>query len=321
MLAAQRQARILEEVQRTGGVRVNDLTRLLGVSDMTVRRDLDVLDSRGLLTKVHGGATVRRAGSTDEPAFTVKAEMEQPAKDAIARKAAALVRPGTAIGISGGSTTYTLARHLVGVPDLTVVTNSLRVADVLHAHESANPGNNQTVILTGGMRTPSEALVGPIAVQAIRTLHLDQVFLGVYGMDAAAGYTSPNLMESETNRALVAAAPQPRRGRRPHEVGRGRPVGVRRPRRGRGAGDRRRLPREAREVLAEEVGELVLAERDGLAASELAAPTGPVRWAQPAALPGGRASELCLGSRAATTEPLCRNFHEALQRTSRSRPA
>ena len=64
MLAAQRQARILEEVQRTGGVRVNDLTRLLGVSDMTVRRDLDALDSRGLLTKVHGGATVRRSGST-----------------------------------------------------------------------------------------------------------------------------------------------------------------------------------------------------------------------------------------------------------------
>ncbi|WP_344665239.1 DeoR/GlpR family DNA-binding transcription regulator [Catenulispora yoronensis] len=206
MLAAQRQARILEEVQRTGGVRVNDLTRLLGVSDMTVRRDLDVLDSRGLLTKVHGGATVRRSGSTDEPAFTVKAEMEQPAKDAIARTAAALVRPGTAIGISGGSTTYTLARHLVGVPDLTVVTNSLRVADVLHAHETTNPGANQTVILTGGMRTPSEALVGPIAVQAIRTLHLDQVFLGVYGMDAQAGYTSPNLMESETNRALVTAA-------------------------------------------------------------------------------------------------------------------
>jgi DeoR/GlpR family transcriptional regulator of sugar metabolism len=201
MLAAQRQARILEEVQRTGGVRVNDLTRLLGVSDMTVRRDLDLLDQRGLVTKVHGGATVRRSGSIDEPAFTVKAEMEQPAKDAIARHAAALVRPGTAIGISGGSTTYSMARHLVGVPDLTVVTNSLRVAEVLHSHEA-----KQTVILTGGMRTPSEALVGPIAVQAIRTLHLDQVFLGVYGLDPAAGFTSPNLMESETNRALVAAA-------------------------------------------------------------------------------------------------------------------
>ena len=202
MLAAQRQTRILEEIQRTGGIRVNDLTKLLGVSDMTIRRDLDALAGRGLITKVHGGATVRQAGSAHEPAFTVKAEMEQAAKDTIARAAAGLVRPGTAIGVSAGSTTYSLARHLVGIPDLTVVTNSLRVADVLHSHGTAH----QTVILTGGVRTPSEALVGPIAVQAIRTLHLDMVFLGVHGIDPVAGFTSPNLMESETNRALAGAA-------------------------------------------------------------------------------------------------------------------
>jgi DeoR/GlpR family transcriptional regulator of sugar metabolism len=202
MLAAQRQSRILEEIQRTGGIRVNDLTKLLGVSDMTVRRDLDALAGRGLITKVHGGATVRQSGSTDEPAFTVKAEMELSAKDAIARVAADLVRPGTAIGVSAGSTTYALARHLTAIPDLTVVTNSLRVAEVLHSQGTAS----QTVILTGGVRTPSEALVGPIAVQAIRTLHLDMVFLGVHGIDPVAGFTSPNLMESETNRALAGAA-------------------------------------------------------------------------------------------------------------------
>jgi len=206
MLAAQRQARILEEVQRAGAVRVTDLTALFGVSDMTVRRDLDELDQQGLLVKVHGGATARRPGSTDEPAFTVKAGMEQSAKDAIARKAAALVRPGTAIGISAGSTTYTLARHLLEIPGLTVVTNSLRVAEVLHAHQDTNPGVGQSVILTGGMRTPSDALAGPLAMQAIRTLHLDQVFVGVHGMDTRAGFTSPNLAESEANRALVAAA-------------------------------------------------------------------------------------------------------------------
>jgi DeoR/GlpR family transcriptional regulator of sugar metabolism len=143
-----------------------------------------------------------------------------------------------------------------------VVTNSLRVADVLHAHESANPGTNQTVILTGGMRTPSEALVGPIAVQAIRTLHLDQVFLGVYGMDAAAGYTSPNLMESETNRALVAAA------RNLVVVADHTKWGVVGLSAFAGLGEAAvlvtddGLPREAREVLQEEVAELVLAERD-----------------------------------------------------------
>ena len=113
------------------------------------------------------------------------------------------------------------------------------------------------------MRTPSEALVGPIAVQAIRTLHLDQVFLGVYGMDAGAGYTSPNMMESETNRALVAAA------RNLVVVADHTKWGVVGLSAFAGLGDAAvlvsddGLPREAREVLGEEVGELVLAERDG----------------------------------------------------------
>jgi DeoR/GlpR family transcriptional regulator of sugar metabolism len=88
------------------------------------------------------------------------------------------------------------------VPDVTVVTNSLRVAEVLHSHAVAS----QTVILTGGVRTPSDALVGPVAIQSIRALHLDCVFMGVHGMDEAAGFTSPNLMEAETNRALMSTA-------------------------------------------------------------------------------------------------------------------
>jgi DeoR/GlpR family transcriptional regulator of sugar metabolism len=202
MLAAQRQAIILEEIHRAGGARINGLIRRLGVSDMTVRRDLDALAARGLLVKVHGGATTPPGGTSHEPGFGVKAGREQAAKEAIAQSAAALVRPSTAIGISAGSTTHRMARHLSAIPNLTVLTNSPRVADALHAL-AAVP---QTVILTGGVRTPSEALVGPVAVQTIRTLHLDMVFLGVHGVDPAAGFTSPNLMESVTNRALVASS-------------------------------------------------------------------------------------------------------------------
>ena len=201
MLAAQRQAWILDEVRRHGGVRVTDLVTALSVSDMTVRRDLDALAEQGLVTKVHGGATAR-GGSTDEPSFSVKAARQRRAKEAIARAAAELVRPGTAIGVSAGSTTYAFARRLATVPDLTVVTNSPPVADLLHTL----PGPPQTVILTGGVRTISDALVGPVAIQAIRRLHLDCVFIGVHGIDAEAGFTSPNLMEAETNRALVSTA-------------------------------------------------------------------------------------------------------------------
>jgi DeoR/GlpR family transcriptional regulator of sugar metabolism len=202
MLAAQRQGWILDEVRRVGGVRVSDLTQSLGVSDMTVRRDIDALARKGLIEKVHGGATMRHPGSTDEPGFEVKVGRERAAKDAIARRAAQLVRPGTAIGVTAGTTTHALARAMARVPDITVVTNSLRVAEVLHTHGTPS----QTVVLTGGVRTPSDALVGPVAIQSIRALHLDCVFMGVHGMDDSAGYTSPNLLEAETNRALIAAA-------------------------------------------------------------------------------------------------------------------
>jgi DeoR/GlpR family transcriptional regulator of sugar metabolism len=202
VLAQQRQQRILEEVRRLGGVRVGELVEMFRVSDMTVRRDLDSLAHRGLLQKVHGGATVHSDNATDEPGFTAKSARERREKGAIAGLAATLVAPGTAIGLSAGTTTWELAAHLVDVPGLTVVTNSVPVAEVFYA----TGRTDQTVVLTGGIRTRSDALVGPVAVQTLRTLHLDQLFLGVHGMDAMRGFTSPNLTEAETNRALIDAA-------------------------------------------------------------------------------------------------------------------
>ncbi|MFI6815755.1 DeoR/GlpR family DNA-binding transcription regulator [Nonomuraea sp. NPDC050328] len=202
MLAQQRQQTILERVRRHGAVRVAELVRDLGVSDMTVRRDLEVLAERGLLEKVHGGATIGGPGSTEEPGFAAKTTRQQPEKEAIARAAARLVRPGTAVALSAGTTNWALAHHLIEVPDLTVITNSIQVAEVFHR----NQRDDRTVVLTGGVRTPSDALVGPVAVAALRTLHVDTLFLGVHGMSVRAGFTTPNLLEAETNRALVQCA-------------------------------------------------------------------------------------------------------------------
>jgi DeoR/GlpR family transcriptional regulator of sugar metabolism len=201
VLARQRQAVILEQARRAGAVRVSELVAMLGVSDMTVRRDLDVLAGRGLVEKVYGGATAIVGKSTDEPGFEAKSVQQRAQKEAIAELAAGLVRPGTAIGISAGTTTWTLARALDSVAGLTVVTNSIRVADVLRETTQTD----RTVVLTGGVRTPSDALVGPVAVHSLRRLHLDLVFLGVHGMADGPGFTTPNLTESETDRALVEA--------------------------------------------------------------------------------------------------------------------
>ncbi|MFB8776751.1 DeoR/GlpR family DNA-binding transcription regulator [Streptomyces broussonetiae] len=208
LLAEQRRALILDEVRRRGGVRVNELTRKLGVSDMTVRRDLDALARQGVLEKVHGGAVPVAEASTHEPGFEAKSGLELTAKEDIARAAAELVAPGAAIALSGGTTTYALAHRLVDVPDLTVVTNSVRVADVFHsAQRTSGPRQGAaTVVLTGGVRTPSDSLVGPVADQAIATLHFDVLFLGVHGISVEAGLSTPNLAEAETNRRLVHSA-------------------------------------------------------------------------------------------------------------------
>lgn len=199
MPAAQRRELILAQVRRTGAARVSDLTESLGVSDMTIRTDLDALARSGLIEKVHGGATA--TSSTHEPGFEVKQLREQAEKLAIAMVAVGFVEAGSAVGLSAGSTTWTLARELGRVPGLTMVTNSMEVANVLHR----SPREDQTVVLTGGVRTRSGALVGPVSVQSLRGLNLDIVFMGVHGVDTLAGFTTPNLMEADTNRALVAA--------------------------------------------------------------------------------------------------------------------
>src|SRR3954471_7019937 len=198
MLAVQRHKLIVEELRRRGAVRVSDLTQLLSVSEMTIRRDFDALAGVGLLEKVHGGAALVGRLSAEEPAFETKAERQLLEKEAIARQAAKLVEPGQAIGLTAGTTTWRLAHHLTRISELTIVTNSIQVSNVFHLERRPD----QTVVLIGGVRTPSDALVGPIAVSAIRSLHLDTLFMGVHGVTVDAGLTTPNLLEAETDRAL-----------------------------------------------------------------------------------------------------------------------
>jgi DeoR/GlpR family transcriptional regulator of sugar metabolism len=200
-LARQRRELIVSQVRRAGSVRVVDLAEQLDVSEMTVRRDLDVLDAAGLLVKVHGGATIRYEHTTDEPGFEAKLSQNIAEKRAIAASAAVLTGPGAAIGLTAGTTTAQLAAELVTVPGLTVVTNSIRIAEVFYAAHRVD----RSVILVGGERTPSDALVGHVAVAALRSFHLDTVFMGVHGMHERAGFTTPNLLEADTNRAFVAA--------------------------------------------------------------------------------------------------------------------
>jgi DeoR/GlpR family transcriptional regulator of sugar metabolism len=198
VLASQRHQRIARALQRDGAVRVADLVVMLGVSDMTVRRDLDVMQAAGLLDKVHGGAILPGNG-TDEPGFEAKLSQYPDEKAAIARAAATLIYPGNSVAVSAGTTTCALARWLP--PGITVLTNSVSLTEELRITK-----HDSTVILIGGVRTPSNALVGPVADAAIRSFYVDVLILGVHGMDPKAGFTTPNIAEAETNRTLVSCA-------------------------------------------------------------------------------------------------------------------
>lgn len=203
-LAQQRQDVIARFVNLRGAVRVADLADLCDVSDMTIRRDLDALHESGVIIKVHGGATVPTNRLGHEPAFSAKSALNMGEKVAIAAAAAADVAPGSIVGLSAGTTTWQLALALVhtGVPNLTIVTNSVRVSEVLSAHARAD----WQLVLTGGIRTQSDALVGPIAVHALGTMSIETLFIGVHGMSEGGGFMSPNLLESETNREFIRSS-------------------------------------------------------------------------------------------------------------------
>ena len=202
MLARQRRDKILLAVQTAGVVRLRDLTDQLGVSEMTVRRDLSWLADQGLVERVHGGASRVAPLSTDEPGFEAKQLRQEPEKRAIAEAAASLVEPGAAIALTAGTTTWAMSKLLVGVADLTVVTNSIPVAQELYRE----PHPTLTVAITGGVRTPSDALVGPVARSALEQIHVDVLFMGVHGMTHPFGYATPNLAEAEMNQAFLRAA-------------------------------------------------------------------------------------------------------------------
>jgi DeoR/GlpR family transcriptional regulator of sugar metabolism len=174
----------------------SELAKRLHVSEITIRRDLNALQSEGLVEKVVGGGKVAR--SAEEPTFLSKRALYQVEKQNIAKLALTLVEPGMTVGLSAGTTTWTLAKAIRGFSDLTFVTNSTNIALELKSNGYSD------IFLTGGQfRTPSDALVGPIAEAAVRKLHTDILFLGVHGIDLTYGFSTPNLLEASVNRAFM----------------------------------------------------------------------------------------------------------------------
>nr|WP_191884585.1 DeoR/GlpR family DNA-binding transcription regulator [Streptomyces mutabilis] len=200
MFAAERRQLILEMVRANGAVSLRELARVVQTSEVTVRRDVRALEAEGLLDRRHGGA-VLPGGFTRESGFPQKSHLATAEKTAVADLAAGFVEEGEAIVVGAGTTTQELARRLARVPGLTVVTNSLLVAQAL-AH-----ANRVEVVMTGGtLRGSNYALVGSGAEQSLQGLRVSKAFLSGSGLTAERGLSTSNMLSASVDRALVQAA-------------------------------------------------------------------------------------------------------------------
>ncbi|MGZ8624254.1 MAG: DeoR/GlpR family DNA-binding transcription regulator [Actinomycetota bacterium] len=196
MKRAERLEAILNELSDGGAVDVGVLSARLGASPATIRRDLVLLDRQRLLTRTHGGAVAH--GVAYELPLRYKAGRHQEAKRRIAAEAGSRVGEGMAIGLTGGTTTTEVARAVVELERLTVVTNALNIASELAIRR------NLKLVVTGGWaRSESYELVGPLAEATLAGLNLDLAFLGVDGISAPEGLTTHHEAEAHTNRTLV----------------------------------------------------------------------------------------------------------------------
>lgn len=189
----------MRRVRLSGATSVQELAQQLGVSPSTIRRDLEVLDRDGTLRRVRGGALASVDADTDRP-FSEVAEVDEQDKEAVAVRAAELVRDGDVVLLDIGTTTMRLAHHLRGRP-ITVITSSLAVFDVLR-HDSAV----ELLLLGGRLRRPYHSLVGVLTEAALGQVVADRVFLGVSGVRQDGQLVDTTLAEVPLKRAMIAAA-------------------------------------------------------------------------------------------------------------------
>lgn len=196
---AERLSEILQVLSNDGAADVGALAARLGVSEATVRRDLQLLEEQRMLARTHGGAVA--SDVMYELPLRYKAARHQAEKGRIAREAATWVADGSVVGLTGGTTTTEVARALLERRGLTVVTNALNIAGELAIRSELK------LVLTGGTARPeSYELVGPLAERALGDMNLDVAIVGVDGITPAEGLTTHHEVEAHTNRTMLDRA-------------------------------------------------------------------------------------------------------------------
>jgi DeoR/GlpR family transcriptional regulator of sugar metabolism len=197
-----RRLEIVRIIQEKEKVSISELSREVGMSEITIRRDLLDLSARGMIHRVYGGAIIAKLNLIDPPVLQ-RIQNEKELKESIGFAAAALIKEGESVFIGSGSTTAYVARNLVNRKRLTIITNALNVG-----MEFSDSGGI-TVVVIGGMMRPSElSLIGHIADQALKEVRVDKVIMGITAISVSAGLSNDYLPEVMTDRAILNMAPE-----------------------------------------------------------------------------------------------------------------
>jgi len=192
-------------IERAGFVSISRTADMLGVSGMTIRRDLIALESRGVLKRTHGGAvaseTQREVFDAEEPIFELRRRKNAGAKARMAAVAARMIGAGETLALDVGTSVLALAEVLVSRSDLRLFTNSLPAAITLTSSRSP------VYLLGGQLRGPELAVIGPVATAQVRDYYFDRFFLGVSGV-IESGFYDYALEDSEVKRAFIERSKQ-----------------------------------------------------------------------------------------------------------------
>ncbi|MCD6424315.1 MAG: DeoR/GlpR transcriptional regulator [Anaerolineales bacterium] len=200
MLNETRKNSILEHIAENGTIKIQEICNMFGVSDMTARRDLNDLDRKGLVRRIHGGA-VANLGRSYEPPFQTRSSKNKNRKKAIGEKAAELIYDGDSISLDVGTTTLEVARKLADKHNLTVLTNCLQIANLLVG--TLNLEVDARLIITGGIVRPRElSMIGNIPEDVYRNYHTDKAFIGIGGISLENGLTEYNIEDSQIKKVL-----------------------------------------------------------------------------------------------------------------------
>jgi DeoR/GlpR family transcriptional regulator of sugar metabolism len=192
----ERLEKILALLDQGNRLVTNDLPQMFNTTSVTIRKDLAILEQRGLLKRTHGGA-IKPKKLFPGLALTEKEKINQEEKMRIAKKAAKFISEGDTIILDSGSTTSLIAKEIKHLKNITVITNAINITNILLESDI------EVILIGGSLLKDTSTLVGPLADESLRKISADKLFLGVDGIDFELGLTTPNIYEAQTSRVMM----------------------------------------------------------------------------------------------------------------------